>query len=94
MQKDRKDVEAGLLNKGFKQSETDHHRFIYWTLYDKKTPVKTKTSHGSGYKTLQDGLLSEMARQCCLTKSEFFRLIDCPLTREEYEALLIEQGKI
>jgi len=94
MQKDRREVEAALLRKGFRQVEGDHHRFIYWSTDEKKTPVKTKTSHGGGYKTLQDGLLGDMARQCCLTKKDFLNLIDCPLTRDEYEARLIEHGKI
>ena len=33
-----------------------------------------------------------MAKQCHLTKSEFLGLIDCPLSREEYENKLYEQG--
>ena len=45
MPKDRKVVEAGLLKKGFRQREGDHHFFIYWSLSGKKSVAFTKTSH-------------------------------------------------
>ncbi len=87
MQRPRKDVESALLNKGFKQRNSDHHYFIYFAADGRKTAVKTKTSHSPKAKEIGDDLLSMMARQCHLTRPRFLDLVDCPLSREEYEKL-------
>ncbi|BAQ67120.1 hypothetical protein [Geminocystis sp. NIES-3709] len=88
MQRDKSKVEKGLLTKGFRVNENDHHYFIYYTQECKKTTVKTKTSHTKKMKTISDHLLSQMAKQCRLTKSDFLDLIDCPLTQDKYEQIL------
>ena len=86
--RDRNKIEAGLKSKGFKRVESHHHIFIYWTLSGKKTAIHTRTSHGSKYKTLGDSLLGNMAKQCGgLSKSNFLKLVDCTLSREEFECL-------
>jgi hypothetical protein len=90
MQRPRKEVEAALLNKGFKQSNNDHRYFIYFAADGRKTPVKTKTSHTPKAKEIGDDLLAMMARQCHLPRARFLDLIDCPLSRDEYERLLLE----
>lgn len=94
MPRDKRDVEAGLRNKGFVQDNNDHHFFVYWTLDGRKTRARTKTSHTQRYKDIGDGLLAEMARQCKLTKPQFLSLIDCPMAREQYEAALTERGEL
>jgi hypothetical protein len=94
MSRPKSQVESGLLNKGFKKDEGDHHYFIYYTQDGKKTTAKTKTSHTKKMKDIPDNLLSSMARQCKLTKQKFLELIDCPLKREKYEKILKEQGLI
>jgi hypothetical protein len=58
----KRDVEAALKKKGFRQDEGDHHWSFYWTADGLKTTIRTKTSHGSR-KDLGDGLLREMARE-------------------------------
>jgi predicted RNA binding protein YcfA (HicA-like mRNA interferase family) len=83
----KRDVEVALKKKGFKQDEGDHHWFFFWTADGKKTTVRTKTSHGST-KDLGDGLLKEMARQVRVSKVQFLDLIDCPMSREQYQQLL------
>jgi hypothetical protein len=85
-------VESGLKDKGFEQTEGDHHFFVYKTIEGKKTSVRTKTSHTPKMKDIPDNLLSQMAKQCKLSKNDFFRLIDCPMDRDDYEAILKEQG--
>lgn len=87
----KRDVEASLKTKGFRQGEGDHHWFIYWTSDGKKTTIRTKTSHGAT-KDLGDGLLTQMARQVRTSKGQFLDLIDCPMTRDQYEDLL-RQGQ-
>ena len=83
MPRSRKDVESALKSKGFQQNEGDHHFFIYFTKKGKKTLAKTKTSHGM--REIADDLLSQMAKQCKLTKSQFLDLVDCPMNRDKFE---------
>lgn len=95
MQRDRRDVQQGLAGKGFLESESKHHtHYIYQTAEGRKTPVKTRVSRGSSHKSLGDELLGAMAKQCKLTKREFLSLIDCPLSREVYEAQLQGAGEL
>jgi hypothetical protein len=92
--RNRKDVEAALKQKGFVQSEGDHHRFVYFTRDGRKTSANTKTSHSPKVKDIADNLLSQMARQCLLTKPRFLELVDCPLERDEYEQFVLEQDEV
>ena len=91
---DRRSVESALEGKGFKRVEGDHAFFIYYSLAGKKSPVRTKTSHGSGHKDIGDDLVSRMAKQCKLTAREFRELVDCALTQTRYEAKLLECGLV
>jgi hypothetical protein len=88
------DVESALKKKGFNQTEGDHHWFVYITLEGKKTTSRTKTSHTQKMKDIPDNLLSQMARQCRLSKKDFLDLIDCPLSREAYEEILKDQEEL
>jgi hypothetical protein len=94
MPKDKRKVEEALLKKGFEDKEGDHHFFIYHTLQGKKSSIRTKTSHMPKMKEISDGILAQMAKQCRLNKQDFMNLIDCPLSREQYEARLIEKEEI
>lgn len=89
----KKVVETALGKKGFEVGQGDHHWFFYRTKDGMKTTVRTKTSHGST-KDLGDGLLGEMARQLKVGKPQFLELIDCTLSREDYEMLLVNSGCI
>jgi len=90
----RDEVEGALLRKGFSQGNTDHAYFNFYDKHGKKTPIFTKTSFGTKYKDLGAPLVAAMAKQCGLTKSEFEKLVECTLSREEYEALLTKRSKI
>lgn len=94
MQRSRREIESALERKGFQRVESDHSRFIYHTADGKKTRINTKTSHGSGSKSIGNPILGMMASQCFLTKSDFLNLVDCPLDREHYEAKARENGGI
>ena len=85
-------VEKSLLNKGFLPGGGDHNFFFYNSKAGKKTIVRTKTSHGG--KEIDDNLLSQMAKQCKLTNKDFGLLVDCPLSRDDYEAKLIAAGHV
>jgi hypothetical protein len=95
MQKDRREVERGLLAKGFIPIDGDHRFFQYVTLDGVTIGVRTKTSHGSEkYKSLGDALLGSMAKQCSLSKKDFIDFVECNLSREAYEGKLREQGRL
>ena len=84
-------VERGLLAKGFAVASSRHRRFEYITLDGRVARAHTVMSHGSR-REIGDGLLGEMARQLALTRRQFNDLIDCPLSRVEYEHILAERG--
>lgn len=90
----REEVEKQLQRKGFRLTETDHHKLIYYTIAGYKTRVWTKTSRGSSHKDISESNLSHMAKQCFLSKPDFIALLECPLSREKYEEHLISQGHI
>lgn len=91
---DRRGVEASLLAKGFKKVEGDHSFFIFHDKTGRKSRVRTKTSHGTSSKQLDDSLVSLMARQCRLPIKDFRDLVNCPLSRETYEGKLAELGAL
>jgi hypothetical protein len=88
MQRDKRKIESALLAKGFRNDETHHHYFIYWTTDGRQTTIKTRTSHTPKMKSIGEPLLGQMAKQCELKKSDFIDLVDCPLSQEQYEAIL------
>lgn len=92
MPRKQDDVEKSLLKKGFLPSGGDHNFFFYRSKAGKKTIVRTKTSHGG--KEIDDNLLSQMAKQCKLTNKDFGLLVDCPLSRDDYEKKLIATGHV
>ena len=91
MPRDKSAVETGLRNKGFVETQGDHHYFVYHRKDGKKTLAKTKTSHGSKA-DLDDYLLGAMAKQCQLTKPQFLEFVDCTLSRDAYEKTLEQRG--
>ena len=91
MSRDRRTIEAALKKKGFREYEGDHHYYVYWGLDEKKSMAKTKTSHSGRGATISADLFSKMAKQVKLTNQEFGELVDCPMSRERYEAHLRER---
>ncbi len=83
MPRSRAAVEKALTNKGFVCREGDH-RFYFFEHEGLITAIFTKISHGSKYKTLDDSLLSMMARQVRLGNRQFLDLVDCSMTGPDY----------
>lgn len=92
MPRKQREVQRSLLDKGFRAKEGDHSFYLYWSTVGKKTAVFTKTSHGA--REIGESLLGRMARQCKLSRADFDRLVDCPLSRDAYEAKLIASGDV
>lgn len=89
MPRKKNDVEAGLRGKGFRQDNTHHRYFVYYTREGAKSRIRTKTSHGG--RDLDDYLLGQMAKQCKLNKKEFLDLVDCPLDQGTYEGRIADK---
>lgn len=81
-------IQQSLSSKGFEKSTTDH---IWFVLHvdGKKTSVRTKISFGT--KEYGDSLLSKMAGQLKISKSQLLDLIDCPLDHEKYCYILTKK---
>ena len=90
----RRKVERALERKGFKRTEGHHVFFHYHTEAGEKTPIWTMTSHGRSGADIDKGLFKRMADQCGLTANEFRDLVECPMTRAEYERLLRNSRKV
>jgi hypothetical protein len=82
-------VLSSLKAKGFFEDREGHHIFlIYETKDGFRTEVRTRVSHQSGGGDISDNLLAAMARQVKLSRRDLEQLIDCPLSREDYETKL------
>ena len=84
----RRTIENALVRKGFRRDEKHHSFFHYYTEAGERTRVWTKTSHGRTGADINKGLFKRMARQCKLTADDFRDLVDCPMSRTDYEQLL------
>jgi 7-keto-8-aminopelargonate synthetase-like enzyme len=88
-QLDSNKTSKNLQKKGFELNDTDHHRLEYY--HKGKFVLHTKVSHG-GKHDLDNFLISQMAKQCKLSKNDFLDLARCPLSKEAYLKKLNEQG--
>ena len=84
------EVVKGLTKKGFKKAENDHTHLVLYA-GEKMTSVRTKVSHGSKGE-INDSLINKMSAQIKLEKVEFINLVKCPLSQEQYFALLNKRG--
>ncbi len=91
MLKTRK-VDTALQRKGFVKDNEGHHVYYYFYIEGKKTKIKTKISHGVS--EISENLISLMSRQVKLKKKQFVDLVECPLTQQKYQRLLIENKYI
>lgn len=79
----RREVESSLLSKGFREGRSNHHKhLVYFDEAGKKTPIRTRVSHGSK-KDFAPPIISRMASQCRLTTPEFRELVNCLMSRQD-----------
>jgi hypothetical protein len=81
------EIEAALEAKGMERDESHHHMFRK-TMAGVTTLV-TRVSHSGG--DVDDGLAKMMGNQLCLQLKEFWNLIDCPLSEEDWEKIVAER---
>ena len=87
-------VESALQAKGFRRRESHHSYFVYYTEEGRKTPIRTKTSHGKSGADIPNSLFGRMAKQCKLRTAEFRALVDCSLSQADYEELLMLRDEL
>jgi hypothetical protein len=77
-------VSDALVHKGM--TPDNEHHVMFTKTVDGVTHLITRISHGA--RELDDHLLSLMGKQCALYLKEFVRLVDCPLSEEEWDNLV------
>ncbi len=77
-------VEQALLDKGMDRDENHHHMFR--KTVGGVTHLVTRVSHGSN--EIGDSLGKLMGNQLCLQLREFWDLVDCPLSEDEWMQLV------
>lgn len=80
-------VAEALQAKGMEPDESHHH--MYRKTVDGATRLVTRISHNA--KEINDDLGKRMANQLCLQLREFWQLVDCPLSEEEWEKLVADR---
>lgn len=79
-------IEKSLQKKGFVKDDGDHHFYIFF-YNGQKTSIRTRISHGET--DIAEPLISKMAKQVRLRKADFYDLVNCPLSVDEYIEKLI-----
>lgn len=67
------------------ERDESHHTMFRKTI-EGVTHLVTRISHSS--KEIDDGLAKLMANQLCLQQSEFWELIDCPLSEADWDEIV------
>lgn len=80
-------VEGAQLAKGMERDE--NHHSMYRKTIEGVTHLVTRISHGGN--EIDDGLGKLMANQLCLQLTEFWELIDCPLSEDEWDAIVLDR---
>lgn len=95
MQVDRRNLIASLRAKGFVEVDKRDHSYFYHEIGGKRTGAYAKVSRGSSYKTYGNPLLKQLRISLRLQKTrQAFELCSCPMTGEEYEQFLKNEGVI
>ena len=85
MKKDARKVIQSLLKKGFIKKQGAKHA-LYIFFYGGKKICDTFMSRND--QDINDYLLEKMGSQIFLSKSDFIKLVDCPMSEEEYIKIL------
>jgi len=86
-----REIKDSLIKKGFISEQRDH-TYLFLHVAGRKSSIHTKISHG--IKEYGDTLLSFMSRQLQLSTKQLNDLLDCPLSYEDYLAILKEKKAI
>lgn len=88
-------TERNLKKKGFKWKKSRGKERVYvYCVGNTETAVFTMFSQSRKVRDLGDRLISEMAKQCKLSRAAFLRLAKCPMTHAQYHDSLVQAGHI
>jgi predicted RNA binding protein YcfA (HicA-like mRNA interferase family) len=86
MPRKHREVVGGLKAKGFDEVRQGKHiHFVYIDKNGQTTTSRTMVSHDAGGNDICDGLLRRMAGQVGLKPKDFLDLVDCPMSRDEFD---------
>jgi len=89
----KRKIASALTKKGFHSEERSDHTFFILYVNGTKTPIYTKLGRGS--KGLKKSLISAIRKQLKFRDMEGLQgFVDCPITEEEYVAMLRRNGEI
>ena len=80
-----REIKVGLTKKGFITVQRDH-TYLFLSVEGRKSSIHTKISHGN--KEYGANILFLVARQLRITTKQLDDLLDCPLSYEDYLAIL------
>ncbi len=89
---ERRLLERALSGKGFTLDDKRDHRYYWLFVGGKYTGIYTKVSTGKGYRTIDDSLVSKIARQLKISRQDLLDLVECSLTAAGYLDKLRESG--
>lgn len=94
MPRKHREVLTGLKVKGFsEEKQRKHIHYAYVDLKGRTTVARTMISHDAGGNDIDDRLLGKMAKQAGLNRKDFENLVDCPMSREQFDARVAELDK-
>jgi len=89
-----REIDSALCKKWFRrETGGDHICYFFLDADGKDTDIKTKISHGVMSDTIGANLISRMARQLHLSKTEFLNFIDCTVSEEDFRTILRVQDE-
>ena len=88
-----REIDVALRKKGFRRDLDGKHIWYYFQDgRGEDSGVKIMISHGVMGKTLGTPLISLMARQIHISKTQLLDFIDCSMSESEYRTILQDQG--
>lgn len=80
-------IRSGLSAKGFEVEENRKHiHFVYVNIDGCTTTARSMLSPAAGGEDVSENLLRQMAKQVGLKRDEFLEMVDCPMSREDFDA--------
>ena len=78
-------ISNNLRKKGFVEDVNNHYKLNYRP-NGKKSKIRTVYSHGKS--EVGEPLISLMAKELYLSKSQFIELVSCTMSGEEYSSIV------
>lgn len=88
---ERRDLESSFRRKlGLSFDEGGNHR-LYYVSNGEQDITRTQVPRGNKYRTIDNKLLGEIAKQLYLKLSELKAAVDCLMTKEDFHVNVIER---